>query len=447
MKSSRRHFLRRRVLRALFAAALAGGCLAGQTRPLTVFHTNDLHARLLPLDSGAAGFAALAGLIRQERAGCQWCILLNAGDLVQGSPVSTIYRGLPVFRIANLFGINAATLGNHDFDYGWQRTMEFARMANYPVVLANVVNDSGKLLMKRPYVILKVNGMRVAVLGVDTDSLGELTTPALLGPWHESPLLKAVHAYAAEARAASDLLILLAHVTAPEEAELLKSAPEVPVIVTGHVHTGIPAAIERDGRVLVRVKSNGEELGRLDLQVDLQRKAVASWKWKHIPVDAASAAPAPDVAKAVAHWEKEVARAVDAPIAESRRAYTKSEVKTLIETAMRERLHADFAFMNLGGVRDVIPRGTVLARHIWNIMPFDNKVVVGKFKGNRLPEVVTAGRQIDPEREYTLAVSDFTAANQGAPTELRTKGLAFAEQDLLLRDLLVDWVKQKRVLE
>ena len=89
---------------------------------------------------------------------------------------------------------------------------------------------------------------------------------------------------------------------------------------------------------------------------------------------------------------------------------------------MRERLKADFAFMNFGGVRDVFPRGRILARHVWNIMPFDNKVVVGRFKGSRLPEAATRGAAVDPEREYTLATSDFSAANQGAPSGTSQQG-------------------------
>lgn len=103
--------------------------------------------------------------------------------------------------------------------------------------------------------------------------------------------------------------------------------------------------------------------------------------------------------------------------------------------------------MNMGGVRDVVPRGRVLARHIWNIIPFDNKVVIGAIKGSRLPETVTAGKTIDPGREYRLATSDFSAANQSSPTELRSTGLEFPEQGPLLRDLLLEWVKQQKTLD
>ena len=434
----------RRIMVLLLAAA---ACLAGQTRPLTILHTNDLHARLLPLEGGRGGFAQLAAVIRQEREGCGSCLLLNAGDLVQGSPVSTMYRGLPVYEIANLFGFDVSTMGNHDFDYGWQRLREFMKTARYPMVSANVADERGALLAKKPYVVRKVGGLRVAVIGIETEQLGSLTTPKLLGPWRVMPIAAAVRRYAEEARRKADLVVLLAHLTPAEEQQLLAGAPEVPVIVSGHTHHGIPAAMERDGRVLVRAKAYTEELGRLDLQVDTKTKRVASWKWRAIPVDARAVKPAPDVVKRVEHWEREVSKQVDVPVAESRRDFTKAEVRALMEAAMRERLGADFAFMNFGGVRDVFPRGRILARHVWNIMPFDNKVVVGRFKGSRLPEAATRGAAVDPDREYTLATSDFSAANQGSATELRATGLVFSTEGPLLRDVLLEWVKAKKVLE
>src|SRR4051812_41069687 len=134
-------------------------CFSGlaEVRTLTILHTNDLHARISPLENGSGGFARLAAVIQRERTGCTDCIVLNAGDLVQGSPVSTIFHGLPVFEIANLLGFDAATLGNHEFDYGWPQAQKFMQTAKYPMVTANLANSDGKAFTK-PYVILKVNG-------------------------------------------------------------------------------------------------------------------------------------------------------------------------------------------------------------------------------------------------------------------------------------------------
>jgi 2',3'-cyclic-nucleotide 2'-phosphodiesterase (5'-nucleotidase family) len=138
---------------------------------------------------------------------------------------------------------------------------------------------------------------------------------------------------------------------------------------------------------------------------------------------------------------------VDQPLAVSKRKFEKREVKGLIEQAMRDETGADFAFMNLGGVRDIVPRGQLLIRNIWDIMPFDNRVVFGKFKGRDLPPVVVGGRKVDPDREYTLAVTDFTAANQGTQENLRATGLQFPGDGGLLRDVLIDWFRKKKVIE
>ena len=178
-----------RVIR-LFTAALFFVCQApAEVRSLTILHTNDLHARLSPLDDGKGGFAYLAAVIKRERAGCSDCILLNAGDLVQGTPVSTIFHGLPVFGLGNLLGFDAATLGNHEFDYGWEQTRTFLNVADYPIVSANLEGPEGRLMTAQPYIILHANGLRVGVIGAMTESLVTLTTPKTRGPCRTLPLL------------------------------------------------------------------------------------------------------------------------------------------------------------------------------------------------------------------------------------------------------------------
>ena len=420
--------------------------LAAEIRSLTILHTNDLHARLSPLENGRGGFAYLASVIRHERAGCHDCILLNAGDLVQGSPVSSIFQGMPIYEIANLLGFDAATLGNHEFDYGWAQVRKFMQTAGYPIVTSNLVNAAGQTFTPKPYVVLRVNGLRVAVIGALTNDLANLAAPKSLGEWRTAPLMQTARLCAARVRPDADLIVLLGHITEKEEIELLNGAPEIPVLVTGHLHDGLSEPSEHDHRVLVRVKGYAQELGRLELKVDTERKAPVSWNWKRIPVDSTKVQPASDVAVQVQHWESEVAARVDRPLAVSRRAYTKAQVKTLIERALCDETGADFAFMNAGGVRDSLPKGQLLERHIWDIMPFDNTVVVGRFKGRDLPPVVREGRKIDLDREYTLAVSDFTAANQGTAENLRTTGLQFPKEVGPMRDLLIDWFREKKVI-
>ena len=414
-------------------------------RALTILHINDLHARLLPDGRQQGGFAHLATVIRRERSGCDSCLLLNGGDLVQGSPVSTLFRGLPVFEVANRLGFDAFTLGNHEFDYGWQMIPEFVRKARFPVISANVEDAGGRLLAPRAYLIRTVNGIRVALIGALTADLPDLSMPDLLGPWRASPVVEAVKRSAAEVRDRSDLVVVVAHINPQEEDQILRQVPEVAVVVSGHVHRGLESPKSVDGRVAVRAKAYGEELGRLDLQLDPAARKLVSFSWKRIPIDARTIPPAPDVARLVKRWEAKVSKIVDVTIGEARREFAGKDLEILIEKAMAEETGADLAFMNTGGIRDFLPRGRLLARHVWNVMPFDNRIVVGRFKGSKLPQLITEGASIDPDREYTLAVNDFTAANQGV--ELHVEGLQFSTTGPLHRDLMISWIKKKKVLE
>jgi len=437
------------ILRRFLALALAAFALRAQdVRPLTILHSNDLHAHLTPDDRGLGGLAYLATAVKQERARSSASLYLNAGDLVQGTPVSTLFKGVPIYQIANRLGFDVSTLGNHEFDYGWQRIQQFVKIAKYPVVSANVVNDQGGFLARAPYVIKTVGGIRVAVIGILLgDLVGNLATPDKVGPWHVMPVVETVRKYAAEVRGKSDLIVVLGHMHDSEADEILKQIPDVSICIVGHAHKAYAQLHNFDGRVGALVTSYGVELGRLDLQVDITAHKLKSAEWKVIPVDSKKLTPDPKVARDVARREKKVSKIVDVPIGEAKRRFEKRDLQVLIERAMAEQTGSDFAWINLGNVRDVIPQGTVLARVIWNILPFDNAVVIGKFKGSQLPAKVREGHSIDPDREYTLATTDFTAANQASEGQFGVSGLAFPRTDAMQRDMVIDWIKKKKVLE
>jgi len=422
--------------------------LAQDVRSLTILHSNDLHAHLLPDDKGMGGLAYLATAVREERARSAASLYLNAGDLVQGTPVSTLYKGLPIYQIANRLGFDVSTLGNHEFDYGWQRIQDFIKAAKFPIVSANVVNDTGEFLAGKPYVIKTVGGIRVAIIGVLLgDLVGNLATPDKVGPWHVLPVVETVRKYAAELHDKSDLIVVLGHIHDIEADAILQQIPEVAVAIVGHTHKEYAKLHNFEGRIGALVTSYGVELGRLDLQVDVKAHKLKSAEWKIIPVDSKKLTPDPKIAGDIAHWEAKVSKIVDVPIGEAKRRFERRDLQVLVERAMAEETGSDLAWVNLGNVRDVIPAGTILARTIWNILPFDNAVVIGKFKGSQLPPKVREGHTIDPDREYTLATTDFTAANQASTDQLDVSGLAFPKNAAMQRDMVIDWIKKKKILE
>lgn len=420
---------------------------AQDIRRLTILHSNDLHARLTPDTNERGGFAYLATLVRRERAGCDHCLYLNAGDLVQGSPVSTIFRGEPVYKIGNMLKFDVSTIGNHEFDYGYVQTKKFLRMAKYPVVSGNIVDDSGKLFARKVYVIKKVNGLKVAVIGGVMSDLGGFLKPKDLGPWHSTPVKDMAAQYAKELRGKVDVIIVLGHIHPEEGSSIIKEVADVNVVVEGHAHGGRKELEAADGRVAVGCAGYGVDLCRLDLEVNKREKKLVSWKWTKIPVDSVTVAPAPDVAKVVAKWEKRVEEKVDREIGEARRDLEKRDLTPMIEKATMEEMKVDFSYMNAGGVRDRLAKGKILERHIWNIIPFDNVMMTAKIKGAAISDAIRKGRAVEPDKEYTLALSDFLATNPASIKQLGLAGVKFAEVDLYLRDVLINWVKKKKVIE
>jgi 5'-nucleotidase/UDP-sugar diphosphatase len=417
-------------------------------RSLTILHTNDLHAQLVPTAEGLGGFAYLAAEVRHQREGCTSCIFLNAGDLVQGSPVSTLYNGAPVYELANLLGFDAATVGNHEFDYGWKAVQGFARIAHFPLLSDNVQDADGRYLTGKGYVIRNVAGVRVAIVGlVMGDLAGNYATPDEVGPWQVKPVVETIHRTAAELAGRADLIVALGHLNVTEAATILAEAPEVSIAVVGHVHDGYAEMQQNGHRYAVEVKAYGVELGRLDFQFDLTKHEILSAAWKHIPIDSHTIAPAPDVAKEVAKWEAKVSRIVDVPIGEAKHPFSKAQLRPLIEKAMAEATGADFAFIATGDIRATLPQGRLLARNIWNMLPFEDHVVVGRFKGRELPPAITARYPVEPDREYKVAVTQFLAINQASPSQLSATGLKFPVTGPKQRDAMLAWVSKKRILD
>jgi len=440
---------RRGAIAGVLAAALVLLSLAGPawpkepSRSLTVLHTNDLHARLLPDSHDRGGFARLAGAIRRESASADGVLVLDAGDLVQGTPVSSVFRGVPIYEVANLVGLHVSTLGNHEFDYGWKTILEFREAASFAIVSANVVDAGDELLADAPFVVRDVNGLRVAVVGLLTTDLPNLVLRSNIGPWRVEPVVETLRRIVPKILPQADLVVALGHLTEDEEDAILAEVPEVAVVVSGHRHNGLAQPKRAGERLLVRVRSGGRELGRLDLDVDPARKAVIASRWRVVPIDATTP-ESKEVAARVAYWEAKVRDVADVNVGRSERELSRREVEDLVERVMIEHTGADLAYVASGEIRDVLPAGPLLARHVWSVMPFEDRVVVVELKGSDLPDALVEGRSIDRDRLYTVAVTDFTAS---LGRELRSKAPVRADPSPLLRDLIIAWIREREVVE
>lgn len=434
-------------MRLLLALALAASWLdaQGSVVDLTILHFNDFHSRLMPSPQGTGGAAHLATAIRRERAHCPRCLLLNAGDNVQGSPVSTIYRGLPVFEVLRPLKTDAFVLGNHEFDYGYERINDFLAAAGHPILAANFQTAEGRLFTEAGHVIIERDGLRIGIVGVLMEDLVPgFTSAAKFGPNRMLPALATLKAEAARLRDQTDLLIALVHLQREACDEIVATLPEYAITISGHDHGGKENLFEVDGRVGARLRASGTELGRLDVRYDQASRKVIQANWKKIPITARDFPPDPEVAALVEKWESKVRAVVDTPIGQSSARLDRPGTRAWIESVMLRKTGADFAHMNQGGVRDILPEGQILARHIWNIMPFDNAMVVAKVAGKKIPGFIRGAQTLDPEKLYSVVTIDFLveAWRNAQDPALQDFGRALPLDGPMLRDVLIEAVRQ-----
>ncbi len=418
----------------LLLAALAAQCAS--VEQVTILHLNDLHARLLPDEQGRGGFAHVATAIEEERARAEHAVVLHAGDMAQGSPVSTIFEGTPVFEVANRLGFDAHCLGNHEFDYGWEKIAEFRRVTDAPILAANVLNAEGKRLVPAT-AVLTAGEIRIGIVGAVTARLARLIKPAQSGPWRATPLVESLREPVAEMNERADLVVVLGHLFDDEDEAILRALPDVDVLVGGHDHGGRDTELLIDGRIGIKLRPYGRELGRLDIAFDRDAGQIVQHRWRRIQISQGRFPPKPAIAALVDQWESKVSERVDVEIAECVRALGRDDVKRMIERALREATGAQIAYMNRGGVRDSLTEGTVMARHIWNILPFDNLLVEATVRGDHLPDEARAGQDLEPGRMYSFVTNDYVA---GLP---EYAGIDFTARELTLRDAVLDWIKAR----
>lgn len=286
------------------AVPITGAQPAAAAAPITftVLHTNDFHGNLEPAGSnpGAARVAAKVNAVRAA-VGDQNLLVFDAGDMMQGSLLSNLQGGVPVIDDYRTIGYDAATFGNHDFDWGQTTLGERVAQAEAPasadeapmqMVAANVTlkNGGGACTWTpfnssvTPYEVFTVgtapNTVRVGVIGIGSVETPYITiAEATAGLCFRDPVETITHYYS-ELDAASDVIVVLSHngytdggygygftVYGDQTLASRLNAAGTPVnlIVGGHTHTNLPAATMVGGTAVVQAYYAGRAVGRADL--------------------------------------------------------------------------------------------------------------------------------------------------------------------------------------
>jgi 5'-nucleotidase len=253
---SRKRFIRQAALTA--GAMVAGPSLleaADYFSPLrlTILHTNDTHSRLEPFpmdggrNQGMGGIAARARLISQVRQEEEQVLLLDAGDIFQGTPYFNIYKGEPEIKAMTMLGYDATTIGNHDFDAGMENLAnQLTKHASFPMLVSNYDFTGTPMEHKtEPWRVIKKGKLTIGLLGVGIEGKGLIPDNLFGSTQYLDPVQKANEtAWLLKKKKNCDMVICLSHLgnqykesDKVSDERLAKESENIDLIIGGHTHT------------------------------------------------------------------------------------------------------------------------------------------------------------------------------------------------------------------
>ncbi len=287
---NRKNFIRQAALSA--GAVLAGPSLLeaiGELTPrrLTILHTNDVHSRLEPFpmdgsrNQGLGGVSARASLIKAIREEEENVLLLDAGDIFQGTPYFNFYNGEPEIKAMSAMGYDACTIGNHDFDAGMENlATQLTKHANFPMLVCNYDFSSTPMENKTiPYKIITKGKIKIGLMGVGIELKGLVPDNLFGATQYLDPVQKANEtAEVLRKQHHCDMIICLSHLGYPHkdyervnDGTLAKESENIDLVIGGHTHSFLdePLVVKnKKGNDVVINQAGwaGIILGRLDFE-------------------------------------------------------------------------------------------------------------------------------------------------------------------------------------
>lgn len=449
------------VIATILSSVLTGSVQEAEcTVRITLLQVNDVY-QFAPVDRGTRGGLARVMTLKKEiQKESPHTLFLFAGDTISPSVESITYKGAQMIESWNTAGLDYATFGNHEFDFGPEVLRERMKESRFAWLAANVIDRiTGKPFGgAEAFVIREFDGVKVGIFGL---VLPETKTTSRPGPDVDfrNPCEIARKVVADIHSRGAKVVVALTHLSMREDKELARCA-DVDVIIGGHEHTLLESAA--GGAPIFKMTADARELGRIDLNVSKTSGELESIDWKVMPVtsetkeDQEFAAVYRKYAGLLKELSQAVGRtsvALDARSAENRTRET--NVGNMVVEAFRSATAADVALMNGGSIRadTIISPGRLTKRDLLSILPFKNKVVKleltgatlrtalehgvsrsaedgepGRFPqvagirftfdasrpaGSRLVNVTVNGQPVDDKRKYTLATTDFLAVDGG----------------------------------
>jgi 2',3'-cyclic-nucleotide 2'-phosphodiesterase (5'-nucleotidase family) len=415
--------------------------------PVTILQMNDVYSTV-PVD-GLGGLARVATLKRRLAAAGRTPFLILAGDFLSSSVASSVFKGEQMIAALNAAGLDLATLGNHEFDFGDDVLIQRMHEATWQWVVSNVVdtNTNKPIGGAAPYIVKTFGALNVGFIGLCLNT-SEISAVKLTHTRLVDPLDAAAHYIPILKREGATAIVAITHLAFATDRALVERFPEIDVIIGGHEH--YPITTTENRTLISKAGSDAKWVARIDLN---RVKGTVERFYELIPITNAL----PDetrTAAVVNDYESRLGPALAAVVGSTRVPLDANSVRlraaeSNLGDAIADAIRgdADVAIMNAGGIRGdrIHPAGPLTKRTLLEMLPFGNvvcKVAVpghvvltalnhgvsklpasaGQFPqvsglvmtidekraaGDRVIDVRVAGQPLDLTKTYTVAIPDF----------------------------------------
>ncbi|MBE0679279.1 MAG: bifunctional metallophosphatase/5'-nucleotidase, partial [Bacteroidales bacterium] len=413
-----------KIITSVLAIGLLTSCTSlkhsGTTLPserqAVIFAVNDMHAAI-------DNFPKLAWIVDSLKAVYPEMILVAAGDNQTGNPVNDQYpeKGWPMIDLMNATGFNISAIGNHEFDTGPEGLSNLTNKAVFSFICANVSTVVWPGVKMSPYKTITLpNGLRIAFLGLL--QLGQNGIPdshpdnvkgfSFRSPFETAPEYLWL-------KDSSDIFIALTHIGFEEDVKLAETVPAgIDLIIGGHSHTRVEKEQVHNG-IMITQAENKLKYGTL-IRMSVVSDGTLQRSMQLIDIRN-SKNEKPSIRAMVDRYnDNPVLNEVIATAADDFSSY--EELGYLMADAQRDAAGADIALMNPGGVRiDRLEKGPVTIKHVYQLDPFGNELVVTKLTGEEIYSLMRAAWPVDDRSPvYPSGIrTEFKLNPEGNPEEIK----------------------------
>jgi len=382
------------------------------TKKFTILHSNDMHGDFFAELGGKpgqmiGGLALLSAYINKVRAEEENVLYVISGDMVQGNLIDTEYKGISTIEIMNYLAPDVATLGNHEFDYGLPHLLFLEKMANFPIVNANLYIKTYQKRLMNPYKIIRKAGFDFLFTGIITDKvIDSISQDQLIGSFvsleeASAEVGKICNAYKNND---IDLTVLLTHIGIDSDkqlASLLQPEWGVDLIIGGHSHTILEKPEKINNILIVQAGTSTNQVGRFDITVDDDTNSIVDYQWKLVPITSDMVSPDQQLLKFINQFKTVIDQKYSAIVTKlaSQLTHPSREVETplgnLFADAFAAISQADVALVGSGSIRLDSLGPVVTLNDIISCFPFDDSLLRFTVTGADLKKVFNHIMRID----------------------------------------------------